>query len=418
MNALSCLLGLVVGFVLPLRTLASEGITVGVLEFTSKGGVTQDQMDALSDLLVNEIRSLGDFKVIDKGTIRSVLDLEEQRQRLSACSDQECISEIGGALGVSWVVAGNVSLFGQTYLLNLKLIDVEKIQLANGVSRSIKGGQDQLVSELPKAVKDLMLHIIDGLGNKPAQEGKAETQQQGEQPKEKTEPRQSLPAPAKTAQEEIKKTDEDGWFPRVPDRTGRWALQGSAGWVGNGSPELRGVNDEVAYLSGRRDGWIVTVAGEVSLLRWLAIVGQVSGYRSSGVASLVAENEEDNRKRSAVEIGVGLEAYWAIDAWIEPLAYLTIGPSFMGEESEDNANALPKINAVGWFLDLGVGADFFLTTDLYLGLRLGLMLHHYPTSNMTDLADPPTNTNTETYSLGESVLFSGGLFQLSAGWQF
>jgi hypothetical protein len=52
--------------ILPARTRGTEPVKLAVLEFTSKGGVTQDQMDALSEMLVNIINSMGEVKVIDK----------------------------------------------------------------------------------------------------------------------------------------------------------------------------------------------------------------------------------------------------------------------------------------------------------------------------------------------------------------
>jgi len=57
--------------------LAEEPVSIAVMEFTSKGGVTQDQMDALSDMLSNQIRSMGNYKVIGKSDIRSMLTMEE-----------------------------------------------------------------------------------------------------------------------------------------------------------------------------------------------------------------------------------------------------------------------------------------------------------------------------------------------------
>jgi len=139
---------------LPAAGLAEEQVSIAVMEFNSKGGVTQKQMDALSDMLANEIRQLGDYRVIGKSDISSVLRLEEQK-RLVGCTDESCIAEIGGALGVRWVVVGNISKFGQAFLLNLKLIDVERIQVAAGFSEKIKGGEEDLIDALPNAVKDI-----------------------------------------------------------------------------------------------------------------------------------------------------------------------------------------------------------------------------------------------------------------------
>jgi len=133
---------------------APATVKIAVMEFASKGGVTQKQMEALGDMLATEIRSLGGFEVISKGDLRSVLKLEQQRQ-LVGCNDESCAAEIGGALGVRWVLTGNISLFGETYLLNMKMIDANRVTVVSSVSEKIKGKQDELVNALPALTRQL-----------------------------------------------------------------------------------------------------------------------------------------------------------------------------------------------------------------------------------------------------------------------
>jgi len=147
---------------LPPASLA--GVRVAVMDFVSKGGIEQAQVDALSEMLANEISRLGDFSVVGKADIVSMLDLEQRRQQLDGCNDSRCLSEIGGALGVRWVVAGSVSLFGETYLLNLRLIDVVSARVGGRVSRRIGGGQDALVDALPAAAAELFGMAEGALG--------------------------------------------------------------------------------------------------------------------------------------------------------------------------------------------------------------------------------------------------------------
>jgi TolB-like protein len=133
---------------------------VAVMEFTSKGGVTADQMEALADLVQTEIRKLGRFEVMGKSDIRALLKYEEQKALLANCGEDSCYAELGGALGARWVVVGNVSRFGGTYLLNLKLLDSQRSRLANSISRSIKGGEEALLSEMPAAVGELIADLL------------------------------------------------------------------------------------------------------------------------------------------------------------------------------------------------------------------------------------------------------------------
>jgi TolB-like protein len=131
---------------------------VAVMEFASKGGVTQEQMDALGELLATDIRALDTFRVIGKSDIQAMLQYEEKKA-LTGCSDDSCIAEIGGALGAQYVVVGSVSLFGETYLLNLKVLDVRKISVVKGVSEKIRGGQDALLDATSEAVRQIFLPL-------------------------------------------------------------------------------------------------------------------------------------------------------------------------------------------------------------------------------------------------------------------
>jgi TolB-like protein len=139
---------------LPGQAMAGSSVSVAVMEFASKGGVTQKQMDALGDMLANEIRSMGDYHVIGKSDISTALDIE-QRKTMMGCNENSCIAEVGGALGVRWVTVGNVSKFGDAYLLNIKILDATNVRVIAGVSKKVEGGESQLIDALSAAAKEL-----------------------------------------------------------------------------------------------------------------------------------------------------------------------------------------------------------------------------------------------------------------------
>ena len=147
---------------LSFSAIAEDEVSIAVMEFASKGGISEKQMDALGDLLANEIRELGHYRVIGKSDIRAAIDFESQKTLLG-CTDEACIAELGGALGVRYVVVGNISMFGELYLLNLKILDVEKIRVAKGLSRKISGGEAKLIDALSLAARELM----EGAGLQP-----------------------------------------------------------------------------------------------------------------------------------------------------------------------------------------------------------------------------------------------------------
>jgi iron complex outermembrane receptor protein len=143
--------------------LAGEPVTIGVMDFVGKKGVPQETAEVIGDIIAQEISNLGDVRVINKADIVSMLNLEKQR-RLAGCSDSQCFSEIAGALGMSWMVTGNVSLFVETYVLNLKLIDVRNVIVVGRVTRRVKGSEEDLLYEIPEATEELFERVSDRLG--------------------------------------------------------------------------------------------------------------------------------------------------------------------------------------------------------------------------------------------------------------
>jgi TolB-like protein len=366
---------------------AEEPISIAVMEFTSKGGVTQDQMDALSDMLSNQIRSMGNYKVIGKSDIRSMLTMEEQRQRLSTCTDQSCLAEIGGALGARWVVVGNVSLFGKTYLLNLKLIDVAGASVASGVSRSIEGGEDKLLADLPGAARELLDAVAGQLA--PAEkamppEEKGEIAEKKEEPKTEVTKKKEEPPAAKTG--------KGNW--------GLWITASGLGLSVVGEEEDPNHSCATNDLKGGRIGFAVDLSGGHYFTRWLALIGRLGGYYALGTRDGTA------RDRFSIDIGLGLKISIPLDSWIEPVAEGTIGVDFLRDENRDAGGDLVPVEGIGMVLNVSIGADFYFTTTWFLGLRGGIVLRHY-----FQLEEDGQSTNAQSTNLG---LFGA----VTSGWRF
>jgi hypothetical protein len=142
---------------------AGEPVTIGVMDFVGMRGVSQETADVIGDVIAQEISNLGDVEVVNKADIVSMLNLEKQR-RLAGCSDSECFTEIAGALGMPWMVTGNVSWFGESYVLNLKLMDVRALRVVGRVTRRVRGSEEDLLDEIPEATEELFERVSDRLG--------------------------------------------------------------------------------------------------------------------------------------------------------------------------------------------------------------------------------------------------------------
>lgn len=79
----------------------------------------------LSALVASEVARREDLLVIAGGDLRALVGFEQQRAALG-CEDAACLAELGGALGVEYLVATEVSLFGGSWLFTLSLVNVPR----------------------------------------------------------------------------------------------------------------------------------------------------------------------------------------------------------------------------------------------------------------------------------------------------
>jgi outer membrane receptor protein involved in Fe transport len=144
------------------ETLSFEQVTIGVMDF--KGiGVSQEEADIIADVISEHISRLGYVRVISKSDIQSMLNIEKQK-RLAGCTDKECFSEIAGALDMPWMVTGNVSIIGESVIINLKLFNVRNAYVVGRSTRKVKGDLEDLLYELPDITQELFDRAAERLG--------------------------------------------------------------------------------------------------------------------------------------------------------------------------------------------------------------------------------------------------------------
>lgn len=94
------------------------------------------------------------YEVITAADLRDVLALDAVQQ-LAGCVDDDCMSEIGPALGTRYVVFGRLDEVGDLLLLNLSLVDTSQARVVRRVSVT---GKDEaaLVESARTAVSGLV----------------------------------------------------------------------------------------------------------------------------------------------------------------------------------------------------------------------------------------------------------------------
>ncbi len=317
-------------------------VSVAVTEFVSKGGVDQSKMDALSDMLANQIREMGPFKVIGKADIEAALHLEQQKTLLG-CTDDSCLAELGGALGVRYMVVGNISLFGNSWLLNLKLLDVAKVEVAKGISRSITGAEDAFLNALPTAVYDLMLAVPGVELTDPGGVEKVD----GDQPRTR-----------------------EGWFVPPGGRKGDFHLGLGLG-ISVSMPMHLSDNEIVGqaeqYFDPLDDDlypafWPNIFLG-YNFTSWL-----MTGFRVGGTFGKAGK-----RERSAIEAALDFQGSMMTDSWLQPMAYFDAGFVFVRDLDPrlDKTEEGERYELLGLLFNLGIGLNLFASPNWFIGGRLG-----------------------------------------------
>ena len=117
-------LALLLVAVYPALASAQDLKKVAVLDFAARG-VSAEVAANVADVVAVELSNVEGFSVISKKDISAMVGFEQDRQMLG-CDDDQCISEIGSALGVHYIVTGSVGLLGEKITLALSMVDIQK----------------------------------------------------------------------------------------------------------------------------------------------------------------------------------------------------------------------------------------------------------------------------------------------------
>jgi hypothetical protein len=140
----------------PLLALAlAAPAKLAVLPVAAGEGVTDKTAAALTEALAAEIRKRSGAEIITKREIDTVLSLERQKAMMG-CATDSCMAELGGALGVSTLVNGDVAKVGESLMVHFRLVDVTKVRVVAQADRRLrKGTLDDILDQIPAMVGEL-----------------------------------------------------------------------------------------------------------------------------------------------------------------------------------------------------------------------------------------------------------------------
>jgi TolB-like protein len=110
----------------------------------------------LTSMLTSDLAEMGKFSVMSEEDIKSIMQYESNRVKMGCSEEMTCLAEIGGALGVDLIVTGSLGKVGDTFIINLQLMNIKSVQVEARVSQTVKGQEDELINAIKKLAEKLL----------------------------------------------------------------------------------------------------------------------------------------------------------------------------------------------------------------------------------------------------------------------
>ena len=130
-------------------------LTIATLALEAAAGVPEGMAASATVLVPTEVRrARPDARVVSSEDVRSLLTHQKDRLVLGCGADAACLADLGGVLGVDEIVAGRLGQLGQTWVLELRRLDVKQARNLASVTRAV-GSAEALVGAVRSAAAEL-----------------------------------------------------------------------------------------------------------------------------------------------------------------------------------------------------------------------------------------------------------------------
>lgn len=129
---------------------------LAVMDVKSVQGVKAGTATLITDILVTEVSGARKYDVIGSSDITNLLGLERQKQMLQCTEGSSCLAELGGALGVDYLLSGTVGLLGTRLRISLTVQNVKKARVVARQARFCDANEDALARATEEAVRSIL----------------------------------------------------------------------------------------------------------------------------------------------------------------------------------------------------------------------------------------------------------------------
>ncbi len=118
-------------------------LRIAVIDFSTTGGLTSQETVTLTNRLNSMLVKTNAFIVLERGKMDEIL--KEQGFQQLGCTTTECAVEVGKLLNVQKIINGFIGKIGQTYTIDISLIDIGTAQIERSFVQDYKGEIDGLL---------------------------------------------------------------------------------------------------------------------------------------------------------------------------------------------------------------------------------------------------------------------------------
>jgi TolB-like protein len=147
----------------PIAADAAKRPGLAVMDIRAVQGVQPGTATLITDILVTEVSGTRRYDVVSSADISSLLGLEKQKQLLQCGEDSSCLAELGGALGVDYLLSGSVGLLGTRLRISLSVQNVKRARVVARQARFCDANEDALVRATEETVRALLAEVEGSL---------------------------------------------------------------------------------------------------------------------------------------------------------------------------------------------------------------------------------------------------------------
>jgi TolB-like protein len=137
---------------------------VAVLDIRALQGAHEDTVQIILEMITTALAEKKRYDVIGKADVTALIGLDRQRKMLGCKDDNACLANIGGAMGVEYLVTGQLGKLGSRYRLSLNLLDVRKNKSLSRPSDFCDGNDDALAAKTQQLVAKLLAELDAAVG--------------------------------------------------------------------------------------------------------------------------------------------------------------------------------------------------------------------------------------------------------------